>query len=120
MALSQGDTFRTYEILAHLGQGGMGSVYLAIDKKLNRKVAIKMVKAEVISDPSVLARTKREGQVLSRLSHPSIARVYDMDWADSVPFMVQQYIGGERPGYPSGRWSSVHRKRRMETPSRTG
>jgi len=85
LPLSAGDRFGPYEIVAKLGEGGMGEVYRARDQKLGRDVAIKVLPADVAGDTQRLARFKREAQVLASLNHPNIAAIYGlMEGLDTV------------------------------------
>jgi serine/threonine protein kinase len=84
-----------YRIISTLGAGGMGTVLLAEDLKLKRKVAIKVLKEDISSDKHALTRTKLEGLILARLRHPSLASVYEMDMTDKNPYIVQEYIDGK-------------------------
>jgi len=90
-----GTRLGSYEILAKLGEGGMGEVYRAKDTKLNRDVAIKVLPASVAQDPERLARFKREAQVLASLNHPNIAAIYGLDEAHEKLFLVLELVGGE-------------------------
>jgi serine/threonine protein kinase len=87
-----------YKVLSTLGAGGMGIVILAEDLKLIRQVAIKVIRKELISEENMLSRTKLEGQILSKLRHPSLASVYEMDMDAEYPYIVQEYIKGESLG----------------------
>ena len=93
--MTPGDRLGSYEILAKLGEGGMGEVYRAKDTKLNRDVAIKVLPASVAQDPERLARFKREAQVLASLNHPNIAAIYGLDEAHEKLFLVLELVGGE-------------------------
>jgi serine/threonine protein kinase len=85
LPLSAGDRLGPYEIVAKLGEGGMGEVYRARDQKLGRDVAIKVLPADVAGDTQRLARFKREAQVLASLNHPNIAAIYGlMEGLDTV------------------------------------
>jgi len=84
-----------YEIVAKLGEGGMGEVYRARDSKLGREVAIKVLPATVAQDPERLARFKREAQVLASLNHPNIAAIYGLDAAGDKLFLVLELVEGE-------------------------
>ena len=79
MALSPGTRLGSYEILAPLGAGGMGEVYLARDTKLDREVAIKVLPEAMAQNPDRLARFDREAKVLASLNHPGIASVYGVE-----------------------------------------
>ena len=79
MALSPGTRIGTYEVLAKLGEGGMGEVYRARDTKLGREVALKILPEAFASDPDRLARFEREARTLATLNHPRIAQVYGFE-----------------------------------------
>jgi serine/threonine-protein kinase len=66
-----------YEVGALIGRGGMADVYEGIDTRLGRTVAIKLLKADLVSDPSFEARFRQEAQASARMAHPTIVRVYD-------------------------------------------
>ena len=76
--LSIGHYIGPYQIVAKLGAGGMGEVYLAHDKQLGREVAIKIVPPVFASDPNRLARFEREARLLGSLNHPHIATVHGL------------------------------------------
>ena len=77
--LSAGTTLGPYEIVAQIGEGGMGLVYRARDTKLNRDVALKILPDAFASDPDRLARFTREAQTLAALNHPNIAAIYGLE-----------------------------------------
>ena len=78
-----------------LGRGGMGSVYLARHDVLDRPFAVKVIRAELLSDPSVKRRFRREARMASRLSHPSITTVFDFGYLeDGAPYLVMEYAAG--------------------------
>jgi len=99
MALNPGDRIGPYEIVSPLGQGGMGEVYRALDTKLGRHVAIKVLPAQVAADPERLARFEREAITLATLNHPHIAHVYGLEdgAAGSVHHraMVMELVEGQ-------------------------
>jgi eukaryotic-like serine/threonine-protein kinase len=72
-----------YEVIAPLGAGGMGVVYRARDRKLNRDVALKILPSEFAHDVDRLARFRREAQVLASLNHPNIASIYGFEESDA-------------------------------------
>ncbi len=84
-----------YQILKKLGSGGMGEVYLAEDTNLGRTVAIKLLPAEVASDPVRLRRFVQEAKAASTLKHPGVAGIYDLGEADGLPFIVMEHVEGE-------------------------
>lgn len=85
-----------YRVDAAIGQGGMGAVFRAWDVRLERPVAIKVVRADLISDADSRARFRRESQIVARLQHPSIVTVYDYgNLADGSAFLVMEFVPGE-------------------------
>ncbi|HUQ86502.1 MAG TPA: protein kinase [Vicinamibacterales bacterium] len=87
---------RKYRVDAIIGQGGMGAVFRAWDLRLERPVAIKVVRADLISDPDSRARFTRESKIVARLQHPSIVTVYDYgNLADGAAYLVMEFVPGE-------------------------
>ncbi len=84
-----------YKITAHLGTGGMGEVYQAIDSKLGRRVAIKLLPAAFASDAERLSRFRREAQVLASLNHPNIAHIYGLEESGETRCIVMELVEGE-------------------------
>ena len=85
-----------YRIEQLLGRGGMGAVYRARDVRLDRLVALKVVRPELLGDPEARLRFRREAQVVARLQHPSIVAVYDYGTlADGGAFLVMELVRGE-------------------------
>jgi serine/threonine protein kinase/Tol biopolymer transport system component len=84
-----------YQIVAHLGTGGMGVVYRAHDSKLGRDIAIKTLPGEFARDPDRLARFRREARMLASLNHPNIAAIYDLEESGEVVCLVLELIEGE-------------------------
>src|SRR6188472_4631202 len=95
MALTPGTALGRYEVRELLGAGGMGEVYRAVDTRLNRTVAIKVLVSGRASDPSDRARFEREAQAISSLNHPHICTLYDVGHHDGVDFLVMEYLQGE-------------------------
>ena len=94
-ALSPGDDFGPrYRIEALLGQGGMGRVYKAYDKTLDRFVAIKVVRPGVMADGEILKRFKQELLLASRISHKNVLRIHDMGEVGEVKFISMAYVEG--------------------------
>jgi len=84
-----------YRIIKKLGAGGMGDVYLALDTKLDRNVAIKVLPPAFVAEENLKKRLVREAQAAAKLDHPNICAIYDVSEADSLTFIVMQYIEGE-------------------------
>ena len=83
-----------YEIVKSIGEGGMANVYLADDKILDRKVAIKVLRGDLSADDKFIRRFEREAQSVSNLSHPNIVEVYDVGVEDGNHYIVMEYIEG--------------------------
>jgi serine/threonine protein kinase len=75
VGLTPGTRLGAYEVLSLLGQGGMGEVYRARDRKLDRDVAIKVIPEALASDPERILRLEREAKTLAPLNHPNIAHI---------------------------------------------
>ena len=86
--------FPQLEIVELLGQGGMGAVYLARQKTLDRLVALKILPPEVGQDPAFAERFTREAQALARLTHPNIVMVFDFGETDGYYFFLMEYVDG--------------------------
>jgi len=84
-----------YEIVSPLGAGGMGEVYRARDTRLEREVAVKVLPANLSSDPSLRQRLEREARAVSKLSHPHICMLHDIGHQDGVDFLVMELVEGE-------------------------
>jgi len=95
MTLDSGTRIGPYEILAPLGKGGMGEVYRALDTKLERQVAIKILPAAVARDPERLARFDREAKVLASLNHPHIAQIYGIEESEYGRALILELVPGE-------------------------
>ncbi len=95
MTLSPGVAVSHYRIIGTLGAGGMGEVYLAVDLKLDRRVAIKVLAASFSSDPDRLRRFLREAKLTSALNHPHIAQIYEIGEENGASFLVLEYIEGD-------------------------
>jgi serine/threonine protein kinase len=94
MSLTDGTRLEHYEIVGPLGAGGMGEVYRAVDTKLRREVAIKILPAKFASDPSRLAHFEREAHLLAALNHPNIAAIYGLEHVDGIRFLVLELVEG--------------------------
>jgi serine/threonine protein kinase len=85
-----------YRIEQLLGRGGMGAVYRARDMRLDRLVAVKVVRAELLGDPEARRRFRREAQIVARLQHPSIVSVFDYGTLlDGGAYLVMELVRGE-------------------------
>ncbi|MDX2033172.1 MAG: protein kinase [Blastocatellia bacterium] len=84
-----------YEVMALLGMGGMGEVYLARDTRLDRKVALKLISEEFMRDTSRLHRFEQEAKVASALNHPNIITVYEIGHTEDQHFIAIEYVEGE-------------------------
>jgi serine/threonine protein kinase/Flp pilus assembly protein TadD len=90
-----GEAISHYRILSKLGAGGMGEVYLAQDTKLDRKVALKILPAEVAANHERMRRFTQEAKAAAALNHPNIAHVYEIDEVDGLHFIAMEFIDGE-------------------------
>ncbi len=84
-----------YEILELLGEGGMGAVYKAADREVDRIVALKVIRPEMASNPEILARFKQELLLSSQVTHRNVIRIYDLGEAQGVKFITMEYLEGE-------------------------
>ncbi len=91
-------TIKHYKIGELLGRGGMGVVYRAHDTKLNRPVALKMLRSDLTADPDRLDRFLQEARAAASITHPAIAQVYDIDTVDHTTFIVMEFIEGQTVG----------------------
>ena len=95
MTLSPGAILGQYEIRSPLGAGGMGEVYRALDTRLNREVAIKVLPESVTADPDRLRRFEQEARAAAALNHPNILAVYQMATGNGVSYLVSELLEGE-------------------------
>jgi serine/threonine-protein kinase len=93
-ALSPGDRFAGYEVLALAGRGGMGEVYRARDERLGRDVALKVLPHDVADHPERLARFEREARLLASLNHPNIGGIYGLAEHDGRQALVLEFVEG--------------------------
>jgi serine/threonine protein kinase len=94
MTIAKGTRLGHYEIVAPLGAGGMGEVYLAEDTRLERKAALKILPADVASNRDRMERFIREAKATAALNHPHIAHIYGIDESGGVHFIAMEYIDG--------------------------
>ena len=95
MPLSPNTSLGRYEIGSLVGAGGMGEVYLAEDKRLRRKVALKLLLTDFAADPERLARFEREALTASSLSHPNILTIYEIGSENGAHFIATEFVEGE-------------------------
>ena len=95
MPLTVGSRLGSFIIQAPIGAGGMGEVYLAEDERLRRRVALKVISADLALDPTAGKRLLREARAAATLEHPNICRVYEVGEADGRSFIAMQYVEGE-------------------------
>ncbi len=96
--LPPGTAIAQYDIVGHLGAGGMGDVYLARDRSLGRQVALKLLRLAKCQEPEFRKRFIREAQTLARLDHPNIIRIYEVSESGDRPFIAMQYVDGHTLG----------------------
>jgi eukaryotic-like serine/threonine-protein kinase len=89
-----GQTLGYYRVVARLGSGGMGEVFLAEDTRLRRKAALKLLPREFAYDAARLARFEREACAVSALNHPNIVTVYGLERAENVVFLATEFVDG--------------------------
>ena len=84
-----------YEILQLLGEGGMGAVYKAADREVDRTIALKVIRPEMASNPEILARFKQELLLSSQVTHRNVIRIYDLGEAQGMKFITMEFVEGE-------------------------
>ncbi|HEY6118996.1 MAG TPA: protein kinase [Pyrinomonadaceae bacterium] len=94
MPIAKSTRLGPYEVISPLGSGGMGEVYLAEDTRLHRKVALKILPADLASDRNRIHRFNQEAMAAAALNHPNIAHIYEIGEADGVNFIAMEYIDG--------------------------
>src|SRR4029077_8044542 len=94
-ALLPNTTLSHYRILSKIGEGGMGKVYLAHDTKLDRKVALKILPADVAAHSDRMKRFVQEAKAASALNHPNIITIYEIEETASGHFIATEFIDGE-------------------------
>ena len=120
-----------YAVEAFVAHGGMASVYLATDTRLERRVAVKVLHAHLSDDRETLARFEREARAAARLSHPDVVAVYDQGTDNGRAFLVMEFVPGanlrqvvrdqrpaDGPARPSRSWTTC--SRRSPPPMRRG
>jgi eukaryotic-like serine/threonine-protein kinase len=95
MPLAAGQTLGPYEIVAPIGAGGMGEVYRAVDPRLGREIALKLLPPETAADPERLARFRREARAAAALNHPNVVTVYSVEESGGVHFLTMELVDGQ-------------------------
>src|SRR4029453_362176 len=95
MPFASGTRFGAFEVLERVGTGGMGEVYRARDTRLDRTVALKVIRASEPAGRDRVERFKREARAISRLNHAHICALYDIGEQDGETFLVMEYVPGE-------------------------
>src|SRR3954452_10674729 len=93
----EGQELGSYRILRHLGAGGMGQVYLALDTRLGRHVALKFLSSDLIAQPEILGRLQMEAGAAPSLNHPKILTLYEISELGARHFIVSEYVEGVTP-----------------------
>jgi eukaryotic-like serine/threonine-protein kinase len=84
-----------YQVMSHIGRGGMGEVFLAQDTSLGRKVALKLLRSDFTRNEDRLSRFRQEARAASALNHPNILTIHEIGQADTLHFMAMEYVEGE-------------------------
>ncbi|MDU0315169.1 Stk1 family PASTA domain-containing Ser/Thr kinase [Phycicoccus sp. M110.8] len=84
-----------YRVQSHIADGGMASVYLALDTRLDRDVALKVLRADLAQDEAFVTRFRREARSAARLSHPNVVAVFDQGEDDGLMFLAMEYVPGQ-------------------------
>src|SRR5438552_9272140 len=92
--IATGTKLGRYEIRSKIGEGGMGEVYLAQDTKLDRKVALKILPAELATNQDRMRRFVQEAKAAAALNHPNIAHIYEIGESDGTNFIAMEFIDG--------------------------
>ncbi len=91
-----GRTLNHYKIVELLGKGGMGEVWIAEDKRLGRRVALKVLPATVADDPDRRGRFEREARAIAALNHPNIVTIHSVEEAEGIHFLTMELVVGDR------------------------
>src|SRR5262245_7396601 len=89
-----GETIGVYTLVKELGHGGMGTVYLAYDTRLGRRVALKLLPSHLVNNPERVRRFQREARTASALNHPNILTIYDFGQEKGRDYIVSEYVEG--------------------------
>jgi serine/threonine protein kinase len=94
MPVTAGTRFGPYEVVAPVGAGGIGEVYRALDTRLKRLVAIKLLRPGISEKPEFRQRFEREARAISSLNHAHICTVHDVGQQDGLDYLVMEYVEG--------------------------
>jgi serine/threonine protein kinase len=83
-----------YEILSTLGEGGMGAVYKARDREVDRVVAVKVIRPELANQPEILSRFKQELILSRQVTHKNVVRIFDLGEAEGIKFITMEFVEG--------------------------
>src|SRR5215510_6370091 len=95
MTLDLGTKLGRYEIRSKIGEGGMGEVYLAEDTRLHRKVALKVLPADLASNHDRMRRFEQEATAAAALSHPNIAQIFEIGEDHGTHFIAMEFVDGQ-------------------------
>ena len=93
--IGSGTNLGRYQVESLLGAGGMGEVYLARDKQLDRPVALKILPPDLVANPDRMRRFVQEAKAAATLNHPHIAHIYEIGQADDINFIAMEFIEGQ-------------------------
>ena len=91
----EGQTLGKYRILEPLGRGGMAQVFKAYHPQLDRYVAVKVLRSDLVEEAEFLARFRREARAVAALRHPNIVQIFDFDVQDDLYYMVMELLEGD-------------------------
>ena len=94
MSLQPGQMLSQYRLVERAGEGGMGVVWRAVDTRLDRDVALKILAPEVAGNPELLERFRREAKAIAALNHPNIVTIHEVDEHDGIPFIAMELLSG--------------------------
>ena len=95
LTLGPGSRLGPYEIVSSIGAGGMGEVFRALDTRLGREVAVKILTAAHAGDPDSVRRFEKEARAVASLSHPNVVPLFDVGEQDGIRYAVSEYVAGE-------------------------
>jgi serine/threonine-protein kinase len=94
--LTTGSTFAgKYQIIEELGKGGMGRVYKALDTQVNEKVALKLIKPEVVLDRETIERFRNELKLARKIRHKNVCQMFDLNTSEGAYFITMEYVSGQ-------------------------